>query len=86
MRKGRICQCMYPKYDAFNPERKFKLDNYFGFINWDLNSINKFKTEIKTYLFRQAFNRYIVRGFVYNVLLFCSSNQAQLSSNVHGVF
>ena len=27
-----------------------------------------------------------VRGFVYNVLLFCTSNQAQLSSNVHGVF
>ena len=26
-----------------------------------------------------------VRGFVYNVLLFCTSNQAQLSSNVHGV-
>ena len=25
-------------------------------------------------------NRHIVRGFVYNVLLFCSSNQAQLSS------
>ena len=31
-------------------------------------------------------NRYIVRGFVYNVLLFCSSNLAQLSSNVHGLF
>ena len=27
-----------------------------------------------------------VRGFVYNVLLFCPSNQAQLSGNVHGVF
>ena len=27
-----------------------------------------------------------VRGFVYNVLLFCTSNQTQLSSNVHGVF
>ena len=27
-----------------------------------------------------------VRGFVYIVLLFCTSNQAQLSSNVHDVY
>ena len=27
-----------------------------------------------------------VREFVYNILLFCTSNQAQLSSNVHIVF
>ena len=26
------------------------------------------------------------RGFAYNVLLFCSSNQAQRSNNVHDVF
>ena len=26
------------------------------------------------------------RGFVYNVLLFCTSNQAQRSNNVHDVF
>ena len=26
------------------------------------------------------------RGFVYNVLLFCTSNQAQLSNNVYDVF